>query len=105
MELNDYQLQLLYVHVKRTYDAFQSVKNFDYSGYTEKEYITKSNELEFQFNTEAAMSNELFGILLGRQTGCGEKLANVFSDVPPTKEDVEQFFAQINYCSCKIQSQ
>lgn len=96
MKLNDYQLQLLYVHAKRTYDAFQSVKNFDYSGCTEKEYIAKSNELEFQFNTEAAILNELFGILLGRQTGCGEKLANVFSETPPTKEDIKQFFKEIN---------
>ena len=96
MKLNNYQLQLLYVHAKRTYDAFQSVKNFDYSGCTEKEYIAKSNELEFQFNTEAAILNELFGILLGRQTGCGEKLANVFSETPPTKEDIKQFFKEIN---------
>lgn len=96
MKLNDYQLQLLYVHVKRTYDAFQSIKKIDYSGYTEKEYVAKSNELEFRFNTEAAILNELFSILLGRQTGCGEKLANVFSDIPPTKKDIEQFFENIN---------
>ena len=96
MKLNDYQLQLLYVHAKKTYDAFQCIRNFNYSGYTEKEYVAKSNELEFQFNTEAAILNELFGILLGRQTGCGEKLANVFSETPPTKEDIKQFFKEIN---------